>query len=130
METPETAREVQRTAMSHSYAALFPVVQVLFMQLSSMTHIWQQSQGFWESDNIGEKVALIHSELSEFLEYHRKGDPESDHIPGLPGCSEELADVVIRVFDLAAHLGINLGDAIIAKSQFNLTRPFKHGKAY
>ncbi len=32
-------------------------------------------QGFWESDNDGEKVALMHSELSEALEAMRSGNP-------------------------------------------------------
>lgn len=79
--------------------------------------------------NFGEKIALAHSELSEALEANRK-KLESDHLPGIPGEAEELADCVIRCFDLAGAMGYNLGDVILKKLHFNLSRGYKHGKAY
>lgn len=39
----------------------------------------------------------------------------------------ELADIVIRVCDLAVELGINLPEAIKAKHEINKTRPHRHG---
>jgi NTP pyrophosphatase (non-canonical NTP hydrolase) len=87
------------------------------------------AQGFWESDNFGEKIALIHSELSKALEADRK-DLMSNHIPEFTGVEEELADVFIRMIDLAVQKDLRLGEAIFAKMRFNLTRPFKHDKAY
>ena len=87
------------------------------------------AQGFWESANTGEKIALMHSELSEALEADRK-DLMSDHIEGFTGVEEELADVIVRVLDFAAQHNLRLTEALIAKMRFNLSRPFKHGKSY
>ncbi len=43
---------------------------------------------------------------------------------------DELADVVIRVFDLAASKNIDIESHILAKMRFNEMREFKHGKKY
>jgi len=90
---------------------------------------WNARQGFWDCDNTGEKIALMHSELSEALEADRKG-LTSDHIPEFSGVEEELADCMIRIMDFAGHHDLRLAEALTAKLQFNLTRPYKHGKAY
>ena len=79
---------------------------------------------------IPEKLCLIHSEVSEALEDYRVGKlattlRESDGKPeGLPS---ELADIVIRVMDLAEALGINLEREMGAKMRYNATRPHRHG---
>jgi NTP pyrophosphatase (non-canonical NTP hydrolase) len=90
---------------------------------------FMEAQGFWESDNTAEKIALMHSELSEALEADRK-DLESDKIPGFSGVEEELADLMIRVFDFAGHHNLRLGEAVVTKMRMNLQRPFRHGKKY
>ena len=41
---------------------------------------------------------------------------------------EELADIVIRTFDLADYLNCQLGDCIVLKMKKNKERPYKHGK--
>ena len=98
-------------------------------QLGAAINRWMNHQGFWTSSNFGEKIALVHSELSEALEANRKS-LMSDHCPELTGEAEELADAVIRILDLAAQRDINLVEAIAVKMEYNLTRPYKHGKAY
>jgi NTP pyrophosphatase (non-canonical NTP hydrolase) len=64
-------------------------------------------------------LALIHDEVSEALHAYRNWNEDE--------FKKELADIAIRLFDLAAYKKINLGDEIIEKHEFNKTRPYKHG---
>lgn len=89
------------------------------------------NKGFWgKSDNIGEKIALIHSELSEALEAIRKNNPIDDKCPEFTSFSVELADAVIRIMDLSYHYGYDISNAIVAKIRYNTTRPPMHGKTF
>lgn len=69
-----------------------------------------------------EKLTLIHSEISEAMEGHRKG-LQDDKLPHRPMAEVELADAVIRIFDLAGAMGYDLGGAIAEKLAFNAQRP-------
>jgi len=71
--------------------------------------------------NIGEMLALIHSEVSEALEGHRKNLNDT-HLTDRPMIEVELADVLIRVFDLAGHLRLDLGESYRRKLIYNETR--------
>mgnify|MGYP001148853491 CR=1 FL=1 len=71
--------------------------------------------------NFGELIALCHSELSEALEAHRKNKMD-DHLPHRKGAEVELADTVIRIFDLAGGYGFDLGSAIAEKLAYNAHR--------
>lgn len=81
--------------------------------------------GFYHK-NDAESLMLIVSELSEGLEYLRKGNLKSDHIDS-KGIEEELADVIIRIMHLAKSKGWYVGKAILKKMKYNKSRPFKHG---
>lgn len=65
------------------------------------------------------KLVLVHSEVSEALEADREGD--------LEGLAEELADIVIRVFDLCGYLKVDLEREILLKMDLNENRGHLHG---
>jgi NTP pyrophosphatase (non-canonical NTP hydrolase) len=71
---------------------------------------------------VAEKLCLIHSEVSEAMEGHRKGLMD-DKLPHRQAIEVELADAVIRIADLAGALDLDLGGAIAEKMQFNSVRP-------
>lgn len=68
-----------------------------------------------------EKIALIHSEISEALEGDRKGAMD-DHLPEFTSLEVELADAVIRIADLAGARKLRLGEALSAKMAYNAIR--------
>lgn len=68
-----------------------------------------------------EKIALIHSEVSEGLEGFRK-DKMDEHLPHRKSLEVELADAVIRIFDLAGALELDLGSAVAEKMAYNAQR--------
>lgn len=82
-------------------------------------------------------TANLHGEVSEFWEAYRNGQlnescdksakMEESGILALTCAEEELADIVIRAFDAAGALGLELGHAIIAKHNYNTTRSHRHG---
>jgi NTP pyrophosphatase (non-canonical NTP hydrolase) len=78
--------------------------------------------GWWDSFRpIPELLCLVHSEVSEALEAYR------NDMADIEGFAEELADTVIRVFDMAEGLGIDIEYFILEKHKKNIERPFKHG---
>lgn len=89
------------------------------------------NHGFQEDwEHFGDKVALMHGELSEAFEGYRKGIERSDHIPDFTPVEEEFADVFIRIMSFASVNSLRLGEAILAKMKFNEGRPYKHGKKF
>jgi hypothetical protein len=71
--------------------------------------------------NVGELLCLVHSEISEAMEGHRK-NLRDDKLPHRPMIEVELADAVIRILDLAGGLGLDLGGAFAEKMRYNATR--------
>ena len=78
-----------------------------------------------------EKIALEMSELAERLETLRNNPTKADeHCPDFLNIEIECADLIIRCLDFCGRRKLRIGEALIAKMQFNETRPFKHGKNF
>lgn len=140
-------------------------------ELCLLINNWATTKGWNEGeDSVQRKssdIALMHSELSECLEFVRAKETSGyrcsecgsyethtnedmtfcsncarwlgeedqtlssasdDHVPSLSGESAELADVLIRIFHYCGRRNINLGEAVRLKHEYNLSRPYKHGK--
>ena len=67
--------------------------------------------------NVGEKIALIHSEISESFEAYRYKDMDGDH-----GFKRELGDAVQRILHLCGVFGINIEEEILVKLKSNKNR--------
>ncbi len=97
-------------------------------EIQQAVHETAVVHGWWEAARpAGEVLMLLVTELSEAMEAYRKGNPESDKIPGFSKMEEELADVVIRLLDYAGSEEFDIEGALQAKIAYNETRPYRHG---
>ena len=110
----------------------YMIGEVYGQAMSDVAHVVHEScvDAGWYTDlrngeplerNVPEMLCLIHSEISEALEGYRK-DLKDDHLPHLDAIDVELADAVIRIFDLCGYLGIDIGHVIDEKFAYNVER--------
>ena len=102
--------------------------------LAKRAHNTAVAHGFDDEDpwaSFPTKIALLHSELSEALAewrayknviYFAQGKPDKPE-----GIGAELADVLIRLVDLAYTLNVDLDHIVGLKMKYNQGRPWKHG---
>lgn len=105
-------------------------LQTLIYRMAVEKGFWDESDDF-KGASIGTKLALVHSEVSEALEEFRKPDLPLDKVyfngEKPEGFGVELADVIIRVLDLAEKTGNDMSELINLKLKYNATRPTRHG---
>ena len=99
--------------------------------LQMVCHERAKTAGWWQNIYTGtafdprtkvpEKLMLIVSEVAEAMEGHRKGLMD-EKLPHREMLEVELADAVIRIFDLAGALEFSLGAAIEEKLAYNASR--------
>ncbi len=76
-------------------------------------------------------LCLVHSEVSEACEGVRKNLPD-DKLPHRSMLEVELADTLIRIFDLCGAHNLDLGGALVEKLEYNASRldhKLEHRKA-
>jgi NTP pyrophosphatase (non-canonical NTP hydrolase) len=101
--------------------------------LAAMLHETAREKGFWDGeysyDKVGNKLALVHSEVTEVLEAIRKSH-------GSEKIVEEMADVIIRLLDVYAAMRNeeeilhSLDEVLEAKINKNKERPRLHGNLF
>lgn len=104
-----------------------------FKKIGKDIHATSVDKGFYDDpvvmDKVAAKIALIHSECTEVLEALRKQKGASE-------VTEEIADILIRTFDLSEWLvelelaTDDLDDTFRAKLIKNNARPPKHGHSW
>lgn len=96
-------------------------------QLIQTAHETAKEKGWWDSPRTFlECICLVHCELSEAVEEYRKNGLNENE-ESTKELAKELADVLIRIFDLCGYYNINLEDALEEKMAYNKTRPYRHG---
>lgn len=101
--------------------------------LAAVLHETAIEKGFWEGpknhDKLGNKLALIHSEVTEVLEAIRKNKGSQQIV-------EEMADVLIRLLDLYAammnggFIEHSLDEQLFKKMEINNGRQRLHGNLF
>jgi NTP pyrophosphatase (non-canonical NTP hydrolase) len=101
--------------------------------LSAVLHETAIEKGFWDGeynhDKIGNKLALVHSEVTEVLEAIRKSQ-------GSEKVVEEIADIIIRILDVYAAMRNeeavlhSLDEVLHNKIEKNKVRPTLHGNLF
>jgi len=92
---------------------------------------------FDRNRTFGDDVALLHTEVSEMFEAHRRWGIDDatkagnitdlGDLPKPEGVGSEVADVFIRLLDTCERHGVNLRAEYERKLAYNRTRPYRHG---
>ncbi len=112
----ELARKIHQNAVAKGFWKDLAEVELMKPVLKEEVYFAQYL------NCVGQRLMLITSEVGEAEDALRKKDMEN--------FKEEIADIVIRCFDLAGGLDFDLMEEINKKHAYNLTRPYKHGKEF
>ena len=120
----------ERTVMGSTKE--FDTLYYAAQDLQHLCHKQAREAGWWNDAKTGlpvkdnplafsNKLMLVVSELAEAMEADRKGLMD-DHLPNMDGREVELADAVIRIFDMAGAFGLDVPLAIAMKMEYNANR--------
>jgi len=100
--------------------------KISIAQIQNVIMQQAQEKGFGtkpEDINVAEKMALIHSEVSEAFEAYRH-----KNINGKDGFKEELGDIVQRVLHLAGIFEVDIEAEVLKKIDSNKDRKWNWKK--
>jgi len=105
------------------------------MGRTSAAHGFHDAPGMAPGEGIDRRLLLAVSEVTEAQEAIRDGHAPGEvwfrEKDGKPeGFVMELADVIIRILDLAYVEGVDVGLAVAQKWAFNCSRPALHGRQF
>lgn len=122
--------------------------------LANTIHKGNVKRGFYDDPKeVGTVLMLIVTELAEAMESYRSDqrlgegisyvdfessidEPFTDSDVAIfkevvkDTFEDEIADTIIRLFDLCGWMNIDIHKHIMLKLKYNDTRPYKHGKAF
>lgn len=106
---------------------------MILERLAKIIHETSKEKGFWDGeynyDKVGNKLALVHSEVTEVLEAIRKSK-------GQVAIVEEMADVIIRLLDIYQamvenkEITISIEKVLKDKMEINKKREKLHGNLF
>lgn len=140
----DLAKEIYDNAIAHGFDDNTQHIRGALIEAKADNLI-----GAFNNMVISQRIALIHSELSEALEALRKGK-FADISLAYEQCQradgelcevcfeqyikntfeDEIADVIIRSLELCAMMSIDIDKHIELKMKYNANRPKKHGKLF
>lgn len=135
------------------YAASPSLYAKTLNNMRDMVHRLAVEKGWWEPDSINrqaneppesaktftEAIMLVVTECAEAVEefrdgkepaytYHAVNPPNGVIVNPKPeGIPIELADIIIRVLDIAGQWNIDIGTALVDKHAYNKSREHRHG---
>ncbi len=100
--------------------------KITLEELSALVMEQARAKGFGtkpEEINVGEKIALIQTEISEAYEAYRH-----KNIHGKDGFTEEMGDAIQRILHLCGVLNLDVGESILEKLEYNKARNWNWNK--
>lgn len=142
MNLNELAKEIHQNAKDHGfYEAEIETLSEIMLCNDIVEGI--RKQKVVRHAFFAQKIALIHSELSECLEANRMDsfsidteiEDDIDFVKSFKllvknTVEDELADVLIRTLDLCASLNIDIEKQVELKMKYNSLLEHKHNKEY
>ena len=102
-----------------------------FTAMQKAVHQTAVDKGWWDTPReVGTVIMNIVGELAELFDALAKGNQPDKHCPEFNSAEVEAADTVIRLMDAAQSYGWDLAGAIVAKTEYNKGREYKHGKLF